>query len=201
MYIVYFIPLFVIAFIALMLFGSILSFLEWLSDIIYFLATPAFIKYILIKIGIFDLILPLIKKRPKKQILNVCLLDAAKTFALIRLFCIIMPYYQKCWSSPFSSLLDITLLTVLILLIVVFSVLADIMTLRFAFARYWDMERFTGFAGGPITCYLFFLAFVLLLILGYGLFCILDFFNVIHMKEGSTLFSFLIDTGFFDYLL
>ena len=119
MYIVYFIPLFVIAFIALMLFGSILSFLEWLSDIIYFLANPAFIKYILMKIGIFDLILPLIKKRPKKQILNVFLLDAAKTFALIRLFCIIMPYYQKCWSSAFSSLLDITLLTILILLILV----------------------------------------------------------------------------------
>lgn len=157
MYIVYFIPLFVIAFIALMLFGSILSFLEWLSDIIYFLANPAFIKYILMKIGIFDLILPLIKKRPKKQILNVFLLDAAKTFALIRLFCIIMPYYQKCWSSAFSSLLDITLLTILILLILVFSVLADIMIFRFAFSQHWDMKKFTGFAGGPIVCYLFYL--------------------------------------------
>ena len=201
MYIVYFIPLFVIAFIALMLFGSILSFLEWLSGIIYFLANPAFIKYILMKIGIFDLILPLIKKRPKKQILNVFLLDAAKTFALIRLFCIIMPYYQKCWKSAFSSLLDITLLTILILLILVFSVLADIMTLRFAFSQHWDMKKFTGFAGGPITCYLLFLIFALLLILGYELFCILDFFNVIDAKEGSTLFSFLIDTGFFNYLL
>lgn len=201
MYIVYFIPLFVIAFLAIAVFSSYYIFLEWLSGIIYFLANPAFIKYILIKIGMFDLILPRIKKRPKKQILNVCLLDAAKTFALIRLFCIIMPYYQKCWSSAFSSLLDITLLTILILLIVVFSVLADIMTLRFAFAQHWDMKKFKGFAGGSITCYLFFLAFILLLILGYGLFCILDFFNVIHMKEGSTLFSFLIDTGFFDYLL
>ena len=89
----------------------------------------------------------------------------------------------------------------LILLILVFSVLADIMTLRFAFSQHWDMKKFTGFAGGPITCYLLFLIFALLLILGYGLFCILDFFNGIDTKEGSTLFSFLIDTGFFNYLL
>lgn len=157
MYIVYFIPLFVIAFLAIAVFSSYYIFLEWLSGIIYFLANPAFIKYFLIKIGIFDLILPLIKKRPKKQILNVFLLDAAKTFALIRLFCIIMPYYQKCWSSAFSSLLDITLLTILILLILVFSVLADIMTLCFSFAQHWDMKKFTGFAGAPITCYLFYL--------------------------------------------
>ena len=97
MYIVYFIPLFVIAFLAIAVFSSYYIFLEWLSGIIYFLANPAFIKYFLIKIGIFDLILPLIKKRPKKQILNVCLLDAAKTFALIRLYAVLPKMLEKCF--------------------------------------------------------------------------------------------------------
>lgn len=67
MYIIYTIPFFVIVFIALMIFGSYMTFMEWLRGIIYFWVDPAFIKFLLVKIGVFDILLPLITRLPKKR--------------------------------------------------------------------------------------------------------------------------------------
>lgn len=64
------IPIFVIVFIALMIFGGYMTFMEWLRDIIYFWVDPAFIKFLLIKIGVFDVLLPLITRLQKKKSLR-----------------------------------------------------------------------------------------------------------------------------------
>lgn len=176
MYIIYTIPFFVIAFIALMIFGSYMTFMEWLRGIIYFWVDPAFIKFLLIKIGVFDILLPLITRLPKKEILKVFLLDAVKTFSLIRLFTLIMPLYRNCWASWglrgfFISIVDLPIWTILVLFLLTSNLIADIMSLFFPFSRnkLVSGHRLLGLMSFPIICYAIYFLFRLLYDLFYFL--------------------------------
>lgn len=179
MYIIYTIPFFVIVFIALMIFGSYMTFMEWLRGIIYFWVDPAFIKFLLIKIGVFDILLPLITRLPKKEILKVFLLDAVKTFSLIRLFTLIMPLYKNCWASWglrgfFISIVDLPIWTILILFLLTSSMIADIMSLFFPFSQNkLYTKRLLGLISFPIICYAIYFEFRLLYDLFYFLVSIL----------------------------
>lgn len=161
MYVVY--PLFPLLFIILFfvagIFGGVTStieiFIDWLRDSLFRLIP---LLFAIIRIALFSLLIPLLKKHLFKQTLKLFILDIVKTFAFFRVVSVLIPLCYE--DLGLSRMLNMLVWGIIILGIFLLCVVADVLSIKAAFANPNHSEtsmHFQSISWIVISCYLFYL--------------------------------------------